>query len=71
MLGADYINNQKNAAEIKAAIVVALKIKLTQLRDELAVAITTGSYQRAGELAYGRIPELEKELKAIETSQPV
>ena len=25
-----------------------------------------GEYQRAGELAYGRIPELEKKLKAIE-----
>ena len=27
-----------------------------------------GEYQRAGELAYGRIPELEKKLKAIEAS---
>ena len=48
----------------------AKKIKLDQLRDELAVAVTTGSYQRAGELAYGRIPELEKELKDIEARQP-
>ena len=33
---------------------------------ELANAQRKGEYQRAGELAYGRIPELEKKLKAIE-----
>jgi ATP-dependent Clp protease ATP-binding subunit ClpB len=43
-----------------------LKTTLDQLRVELANAQRGGEYQRAGELAYGRIPELEKKLKAIE-----
>ena len=36
-------------------------------RTELENAQRRGDLQRAGELAYGRIPELEKKLKAIET----
>ena len=43
-----------------------LKTELDQARIELANAQRKGEYQRAGELAYGRIPELEKKLKAIE-----
>jgi len=43
-----------------------LKSELDQARNELAIAQRNGDYQRAGELAYGRIPELEKKLKAIE-----
>ena len=39
-----------------------LKTELDQLRVELANAQRRGDYQRAGELAYGRIPELEKKL---------
>jgi len=46
-----------------------LKSELDQLRVELANAQRKGEYQRAGELAYGRIPELEKKLKAIEDSE--
>jgi ATP-dependent Clp protease ATP-binding subunit ClpB len=42
------------------------KTELDQLRVELANAQRRGEYQRAGELAYGRIPELEKKLKGIE-----
>ena len=56
----DYISSEKNAAEIKSAIAV--------MRAKLTDAISNGSFQRAGELAYGRIPELEKELKDIEAS---
>jgi ATP-dependent Clp protease ATP-binding subunit ClpB len=36
---------------------------------ELANAQRRGEYQRAGELAYGRIPEIEKKLKAMEGSE--
>jgi ATP-dependent Clp protease ATP-binding subunit ClpB len=43
-----------------------VKTELDQLRVELANAQRRGEYQRAGELAYGRIPDLEKKLKAIE-----
>jgi ATP-dependent Clp protease ATP-binding subunit ClpB len=46
-----------------------LKTELEQLRTELANAQRRGEYQRAGELAYGRIPELEKKLKDIESSE--
>src|SRR5437868_4581686 len=43
-----------------------LKSELDGLRIELANAQRRGEYQRAGELAYGRIPELEKKLAEIE-----
>ena len=43
-----------------------LKNELDQLRVELANAQRRGEYQRAGELAYGRIPEIERRLKAME-----
>ena len=43
-----------------------LKAELEQLKNELANAQRKGEYQRAGELAYGKIPELEKRLSAIE-----
>ncbi|MGC1467013.1 MAG: ATP-dependent chaperone ClpB [Pseudolabrys sp.] len=46
-----------------------LKTELDQLRAELANAQRRGEYQRAGELAYGRIPELEKKLKDIEAAE--
>jgi ATP-dependent Clp protease ATP-binding subunit ClpB len=45
-----------------------LKKDLDDARNELADAQRRGEYQRAGELAYGRIPEIEKKLKAIEAS---
>ncbi|MGB8576376.1 MAG: AAA family ATPase, partial [Pseudolabrys sp.] len=46
-----------------------LKTALDQLRAELANAQRRGEFQRAGELAYGRIPELEKKLKSIEAAE--
>ena len=46
-----------------------LKHELDQLRVELANAQRRGEYQRAGELAYGRIPEIEKKLKAMEAGE--
>src|SRR5437588_6303505 len=46
-----------------------LKTDLDHLRVELANAQRKGEYQRAGELAYGRIPEIEKRLKAIEGAE--
>jgi ATP-dependent Clp protease ATP-binding subunit ClpB len=46
-----------------------LKTEIDQLRAELANAQRRGEFQRAGELAYGRIPELEKKLKAIEATE--
>jgi ATP-dependent Clp protease ATP-binding subunit ClpB len=46
-----------------------VKSELEQARQELADAQRRGEYQKAGELAYGRIPELEKRLKALEESE--
>ena len=46
-----------------------LKSELDGLRIELANAQRRGEYQRAGELAYGRIPELEKRLSDIEAME--
>jgi ATP-dependent Clp protease ATP-binding subunit ClpB len=46
-----------------------LKTELDHMRAELANAQRKGEYQRAGELAYGRIPELEKKLKDIEAAE--
>jgi ATP-dependent Clp protease ATP-binding subunit ClpB len=46
-----------------------LKSELDGLRIELANAQRRGEYQKAGELAYGRIPELEKRLAEIEAKE--
>src|SRR5204863_5390205 len=44
-----------------------LKAELDHARVELANAQRKGEFQRAGELAYGTIPALEKKLAAIES----
>src|SRR6478609_8723137 len=49
--------------------VQTLESELDALRVELANAQRRGEYQRAGELAYGRIPELEKQLAEIEARE--
>ena len=46
-----------------------LKSELDALRIELANAQRRGEFQRAGELAYGQIPELEKKLEIIEANE--
>src|SRR3954452_972385 len=46
-----------------------LKSELDALRIELANAQRRGEFQRAGELAYGKIPELEKQLADIEAKE--
>ncbi len=46
-----------------------LKSELDALRVELANAQRRGEFQRAGELAYGKIPALEKQLAEIEAKE--
>src|SRR6266702_2307198 len=46
-----------------------LKSELDALRVDLANAQRRGEFQKAGELAYGRIPELEKQLADIEARE--
>ncbi len=46
-----------------------IKSELVQYRTELANAQRKGEFQRAGELSYSTIPELEKKLAAIEANE--
>src|SRR5216684_4275823 len=63
------ITTRWKAEKEKLSDAQKLKTELDQLRAELANAQREGEYQRAGELAYGRIPELEKKLKSIEAAE--
>src|ERR1700681_2554135 len=65
---ADLTSRWKSEKE-KLSEAQKVKTELEGLRNELANAQRRGEYQRAGELAYGRIPELEKKLKAIEGAE--
>jgi ATP-dependent Clp protease ATP-binding subunit ClpB len=56
------------AEKEKLGLAAELKKQLDEARNELVIAQRKGEFQRAGELAYGRIPELEKQLKEAETS---
>ncbi|MEL7428953.1 MAG: ATP-dependent chaperone ClpB [Pseudomonadota bacterium] len=47
----------------------SLKEQLDQARNELEQAQRSGDLARAGELAYGRIPELEKQIAGIEEGE--
>jgi ATP-dependent Clp protease ATP-binding subunit ClpB len=78
VLEAELKDLEKKSADItsrwkseKAKLSEAQKFKteLDQLRVELANAQRRGEYQRAGELAYGRIPAVEKKLKELEASE--
>ncbi|EKF17516.1 ATP-dependent chaperone ClpB [Nitratireductor pacificus] len=54
------------AEKDKLGLAADLKRQLDEARNELAIAQRKGEFQRAGELAYGRIPELEKKLAEAE-----
>ena len=65
---ADLTSRWKSERE-KLGSATELKKQLDEARNELATAQRQGEYQKAGELAYGRIPELEKKLKETEASE--
>ncbi|UXN02807.1 MULTISPECIES: ATP-dependent chaperone ClpB [unclassified Bartonella] len=46
-----------------------LKRQLDEARNALAIAQRNGEFQKAGELAYGKIPELEKQLHDAESQE--
>ncbi|WP_421916171.1 ATP-dependent chaperone ClpB [Mesorhizobium sp.] len=54
------------AEKQKLGLAADLKKQLDEARNDLAIAQRKGEFQRAGELAYGKIPELEKKLKDAE-----
>jgi ATP-dependent Clp protease ATP-binding subunit ClpB len=74
-LGTELVALEKKSADLtacwksekeKLSDAQKLKNELDHLRVELANAQRRGEYQRAGEISYGRIPEIEKRLKAME-----
>ncbi|MBI1621548.1 ATP-dependent chaperone ClpB [Aquamicrobium zhengzhouense] len=54
------------AEKSKLGLAADLKKQLDDARNELAIAQRKGEFAKAGELAYGRIPELEKKLAEAE-----
>ncbi len=60
-LGARWQEEKKSVHDVQS-----LKEKLDQARQEVDIAQRRGDFARAGELSYGVIPGLEKQLKDIE-----
>src|SRR5215475_2437802 len=63
------ITSRWKSEKAKLSEAQKFKTELDQLRVELANAQRRGEYQRAGELAYGRIPAIEKKLKELEATE--
>ena len=62
----DALTAKWQAEKAKLGAAADLKGELEEARNELAIAQRKGEFQRAGELAYGRIPDLEKRLAEAE-----
>jgi len=62
----DRLTANWQAEKEKLGTAADLKGQLDEARNELAIAQRKGEFQRAGELAYGRIPDLEKKLVEAE-----
>jgi len=60
---------QWRAEKDKLAGAQKLKEQLDQARAELEIVQRRGDWSRAGELTYGVIPELERKLKEVESSE--
>ncbi len=60
------LTSRWKAEKDKLGAAADLKTQLDQARTDLANAQRRGDFQKAGELAYGIIPDLEKKLKEIE-----
>ena len=65
---ADALTAKWQAEKQKLGLAAELKTKLDEARNELAIAQRKGEFQRAGELAYGVIPGLEKQLQDAEAA---
>ncbi|MBY5338549.1 ATP-dependent chaperone ClpB [Rhizobium leguminosarum] len=59
---ADALTARWQAEKQKLGLAADLKKQLDDARTELAIAQRKGEFQRAGELTYGVIPDLEKQL---------
>jgi ATP-dependent Clp protease ATP-binding subunit ClpB len=60
------LTNTWAAEKEKLGLAADLKGELDEARNELAIAQRSGEFQKAGELAYGKIPELERKLAEAE-----
>ena len=66
---ADALTARWQAEKQKLGLAADLKKQLDDARNELAIAQRKGEFQRAGELAYGVIPGLEKQLADAENKE--
>lgn len=66
---ADALTARWQSEKQKLGLAADLKKALDDARNELAIAQRKGEYQRAGELAYGTIPALEKQLHDAESRE--
>jgi ATP-dependent Clp protease ATP-binding subunit ClpB len=65
---ADALTAQWKSEKDKLNSAADLQTRLDKAKNDLADAIRRGDYQRAGELQYGAVPELERKLKATEAA---
>src|SRR6202012_1912465 len=63
------LTSRWSAEKNKLSNAQKIKSELDALRVELANAQRRGEFQKAGELAYGKIPALEKQLADIEAKE--
>jgi len=63
---ADALTAKWKSEKDKLNSAAALQNQLDKAKNDLADAVRRGDYQKAGELQYGTVPELEKKLKATE-----
>src|ERR1700726_2788863 len=64
---ADALTAKWKSEKDKLNSAAELQKKLDKAKNDLADAVRRGDYQKAGELQYGTVPELEKKLKATES----
>ena len=65
---ADQLTATWQSEKQKLGLAADLKKQLDDARNALAIAQRNGEFQKAGELAYGEIPDLERKLEEAEES---
>src|ERR1700681_1472410 len=64
---ADALTAKWKSEKDKLNSAAELQKQLDKAKNDLADAVRRGDHQKAGELQYGTVPELEKKLKAVES----